>query len=131
MDLVSVARDSRYSLEAFIFVQRGLDYTVRKHHGEADEDDPTVDPASSPRHVSGPQLCHGLREFALKEYGLMARTVLRQWGITSTFDFGQIVFEMVSSGNMHKTDEDSIEDFEDVYRFSEAFAPELELSTQV
>ncbi|QDU72200.1 hypothetical protein Pan265_20630 [Mucisphaera calidilacus] len=131
MDLVSVARDSRYSLDAFIFVQRGLDYTVRKHHGEARDDEQTIDPTLSTRHVSGEQLCHGLRDFALREYGLMARTVLRQWGITCTEDFGHIVFEMVSSGNMHKTEEDSIRDFTDVYHFADAFAPQLELSSTV
>ncbi|MEQ9459595.1 MAG: hypothetical protein RIG82_01405 [Phycisphaeraceae bacterium] len=130
-DLISIARSSRYSLEAFIFVQRGLDYTVRQHHGQPETEDDLTDPMQSTRHVSGQQLCLGLRDFALKEYGLLSRTVLRQWGITSTGDFGNIVFEMVESGNMHKTDEDNIEDFVDVYRFTEAFAPTLELTRTV
>ncbi|WP_428386585.1 Minf_1886 family protein [Mucisphaera sp.] len=127
-DLASLARTSRYSLEAFVFVQRGLDYTVRRHHGDAEQDETLIDPTESTRHVTGRQLCLGLRDFAIREYGLMAKTVLRQWGVTGTEDFGRIVFEMVESGNMHKTDEDSIEDFVEVYRFNEAFAPTLELS---
>ena len=36
--------------------------------------------------------------------------------------------ELVDAGLMQKTDEDTIEDFIDVYDFSEAFAPELVLS---
>ena len=63
----------------------------------------------------------GLREFALQRWGLMARTVLQRWNITSTFDFGRIVFAMVENDLMQKTDEDSIEDFRNVYDFKTAF----------
>jgi uncharacterized repeat protein (TIGR04138 family) len=105
----------RYPVEAFHFVQQGLSYTVGKVHGEA-TDDPTVS-----RHISGQQLCEGLRDFALLKWGMLARTVLRRWNINATFDFGRIVFAMVQSGLMHKTDEDGVEDFRDVYDFKGAF----------
>ncbi|MEO6435721.1 MAG: Minf_1886 family protein [Tepidisphaeraceae bacterium] len=103
-----------YPIEAYEFVQRGLKHTVQKIHADL------KDPQAS-RHVSGPQLCEGLREFALMEWGLLARTVLDRWNIRRTLDFGRIVFAMVDNGWMSKTDEDGVEDFRDVYDFKRAF----------
>src|SRR5437773_11907191 len=79
-----------YPLEAYLFVQNGLSYTVEKLHGEVKEE-------GKSRHVAGRALCEGLREFALMNWGLLARTVLERWGITRTLDFGRIVFALVDS----------------------------------
>lgn len=128
VDLLEIVKQTKYPLEAFLFVQRGLDQTVRGIHGEmeeADEDDLLMDdPAASSRHVSGRQLCEGLRDFAIEQYGLMAMTVLRYWGIHRSEDFGKIVFAMVDSGMMHKTEGDTIDDFIDVFDFRDAFGPQ-------
>ena len=112
---------TRYPLDAFAFVQRGLDFTVRREHGEPDPAVELVEDDAPSRHVSGRMLCEGLRDYALQQYGLLAGTVLRRWRITRCEDFGHIVFAMVDSGMMHKTDEDSIQDFTDVFSFREAF----------
>lgn len=121
VELAEAVKSTRYPLDAFVFVQRGLDYTVRREHGElADDFDPEDDDQPS-RHVTGRMLCEGLRDFALRQYGLLAGTVLRRWRVTRCEDFGHIVFAMVESGMMHKTDDDSIEDFQDVFSFREAF----------
>jgi uncharacterized repeat protein (TIGR04138 family) len=45
----------------------------------------------------------------------MARTVFRLWGINRTDDFGEIVFNLVEANLMSKTDNDSRDDFRDVY----------------
>jgi len=71
--------------------------------------------------VSGAQLCEGLREFALLEWGMLAGTVLGRWNIRRTFDFGRIVFALVDNGWMSRTDDDDVEDFRDVYDFKTAF----------
>jgi uncharacterized repeat protein (TIGR04138 family) len=113
--LQQVARDAGlYPAEAYEFVQRGLSFTVQKVHGRRDESDAS-------RHVSGQQLCHGLRDFALTQWGMLARTVLRRWGIHSTVDFGQIVFSLIDAGQMQRTDDDTIEDFRNVFDFRTAF----------
>ncbi len=138
--LNQIAEDNGYPVDAFLFVQRGLDFTVRRIHGE----DPThsVSPAQSPldddddevpqsRHISGQQLCLGLRDFAKREYGLLARSVLARWNIQHSEDFGRIVFAMVNGGLMHKTQEDTISDFIDVFRFDQAFSAPLLLSENV
>lgn len=101
--------------DAFEFVRQGLSHTVQTIHGDVCGDDET-------RNVTGQQLCLGLRDFAIKQYGLLARTVLERWGITRTDDFGRIVFAMVEIGLMRKTEDDRMEDFRGVYDFEEAFA---------
>ncbi len=122
-DQLQLVRSSKYPFDAFLFVQRGLDYTVRRIHG-----DPASAQDAANRHVSGQSLCNGLRDYALQQYGLLARAVLGHWRIHSSEDFGHIVFALVDAGLMHKTDDDSIDDFIGVYEFDEAFAPELQLS---
>ena len=105
-----------YPIEAFDFVQRGLGYTVQQIYGQQ----PAAEEGAH-CHVSGQQLCEGLREFALMQWGMLARTVLRRWNITHTIDFGRIVFALVDNGLMQKTDEDSLDDFRNVYDFKTAF----------
>lgn len=100
-------RDPRYTAEAYAFVRTGLDHTVRQ--------------LDKPRHVSGQELLGGIREFALAEFGPMAKTVLNSWGIQRTEDIGEIVFNMVDSGLLGKTDKDSRADFANGYDFDEAF----------
>ncbi len=125
-DLLKVVKRTKYPLEAFAFVQRGLDFTVRNVHGPT-PDEQELDPANTNRHITGRQLCEGLRAYAIEQYGLLARPVLRHWHITSSEDFGHVVFAMVEAGLMYKTDEDTIDDFVGVFDFRDAFAPRLVL----
>jgi uncharacterized repeat protein (TIGR04138 family) len=109
-----------YPQEAFQFVRDGLQHTVKTIHGEGGAQD---HPESNDRHVSGAELCMGLRDYALGRYGMLARTVLARWRIVKTDDFGRIVFAMIDAGLMRKSDEDCFEDFCGVYEFDEAFHP--------
>ena len=108
-----------YPPQAYDFVQHGLSHTVAMIHGEPVTEQMLV--MDETRHVSGQQLCVGLRDFAVDQYGLLARTVLHRWGIRKTEDFGRIVFDMIDAGIMRRTDEDSLEDFREVYDFDEVF----------
>lgn len=100
---------------AFIFVQEGLGHTIET----LARTDPSFPPEG--RHVTGQELCMGLRDLALQRFGPLARTVLASWGIHSTEDFGRLVFALVDAGLLRKTDEDSLDDFRGVYDFDEAF----------
>lgn len=104
-----------YPREAYKFVQAGLAHTVEQLHAE------TADDPEANHHVTGQQLCEGLREFALKEWGLLAHTVLTRWNVTTTYDFGRIVFALVEYKHMAKTEDDTIEDFRNVFDFKTAF----------
>jgi uncharacterized repeat protein (TIGR04138 family) len=73
------------------------------------------------KHVSGRELLEGIRDLALRRYGAMAKAVFDYWGVKKTQDFGNIVFNMVHEKVLSKTDEDSLDDFNDVYDFEETF----------
>ena len=113
-----VRRDPRYAYEAYQFVQEALEYTQKKL-GRAPRPEKPED-VEPQHHVRGWELLDGIRDLALREFGLMARTVFRMWGIQRTDDFGEIVFNLVESNLMSKTDEDNRKDFQNVYDLDEA-----------
>ena len=102
--------------QAYQFVREGLAHTVKLAHGET-----PPDYGDEGRHVTGQQLCMGLRDFAIRQYGRLAKMVLRSWNINETGDFGRIVFAMIDAGLMRKTEDDTLEDFQGVFDFEEAF----------
>ena len=104
-----------YPVEAFDFVREGLSFTVQRVH-----ENPDALPEIN-RHISGQQLCLGLRDFAIQQYGYLAPIVLSHWNVRRTDDFGRIVFLLVDLGMMSKRPSDHIDDFRAVYDFSEAF----------
>lgn len=111
-----IVEDGRYPLEAYGFLHDGLGYAVKAIHGEESD---SAEPGQ--RHVTGAQLCLAMRDLALERWGLLAPTVLARWGIGETIDFGNMVYLLIQHGYMKKTEEDSIEDFRDVYQFEDAF----------
>ncbi len=105
--------DTRYAKGAYYFLRQALDYSIKSFHerGELGETN----------HLSGQQLLEGIREFALDQYGPMARSVLGHWGVKQCEDFGNIVFNLVDSKVLGKTEQDSPEDFSGGYSFRAAF----------
>ena len=108
-----VANDPRYQRDAYIFLRDALDFTTKQQKKVK---------GTTVRHVSGPELLHGVRQYALKEFGPMVLTVFDNWGIHACEDIGHMVFNLIGAGVFGKTEEDSIEDFKNVYDFQEAFA---------
>jgi uncharacterized repeat protein (TIGR04138 family) len=101
------ARDRRYSPEAYLLVIDAVESVLVE--------------MSEMRHMSGSELCEGLRKLAVARFGPMAKEVLNFWGVRTTEDFGVIVFNLVEAGLLLKTEEDRIDDFLDVYDFDEVF----------
>ncbi len=110
-----IVAGTQYSIGAFDFVRRGLDYTVGRVYREPEA------MSEKERHVSGEELCEGLRRYAIQQHGYLARTVLRRWRINRTEDFGRIVFAMVNGGVMHAMESDSIHDFDSRLDFARCF----------
>ncbi len=107
-----VRQDPRYAYEAYEFVFEGLAHTQRLLNrvppsGLRSEDE-------NPYHVAGQELVRGLCDLALREYGFLAPTVFKLWGIRSTDDFGEIVFNLIDHQLLSKTEQDSREDFHNV-----------------
>ncbi len=107
-----VERDSRYAREAYTLLREALDYTQQQIHRKN---------RGKVRHVTGQELLQGVREYVLQQFGPMSITVLDEWGIRNTRDFGELVFNMVEYRLLAKTDEDSRADFDNGYDFEEAF----------
>src|SRR6516225_8531684 len=113
-----VRHDPRYAYEAYEFVFAALEHTLDAlGRRDRDDDSEELKPGT---HVSGTELLGGIRDLALREFGLMARTVFHRWGIDRTDDFGEIVFNLIEAKLMSKTDEDSRRDFQGVYDLDEA-----------
>jgi uncharacterized repeat protein (TIGR04138 family) len=113
-----IRRDPRYAIEAYDFVFEALKHT-QKMLGRLPAEMGEVEPGPQ-HHVSGRELLEGIRDLALREFGLMARTVFRLWGVKRTDDFGNIIFNLVDAKLMSKTDDDTRAEFHDVYDFDEA-----------
>ena len=107
-----VDSDPRYQRDGYIFLRDALDYTTKQQKKVK---------GVSVRHVTGPELLDGVRQYALKEFGPMVMTVFDSWGIRSCEDIGHMVFNLIGAGVFGKTEQDSIEDFKNVYDFEEAF----------
>src|SRR5216683_7985522 len=119
-----VQRDPRYAYEAYEFVFAALSHT-QKLLGRVPADDGSI--PGSQYHVSGRELVHGVRDLALREFGLMARIVFRMWGINRTADFGEIVFNLVEEKLMSKTAQDTRQDFHDIYDLDQALVQDFRI----
>jgi uncharacterized repeat protein (TIGR04138 family) len=107
-----LSKDARFHRDAYSFMREALGFT-QKLIGKEN--------LGKIRHVSGQELLDGVRQFALQQYGPMTLTVLEEWGIHKCRDFGDIVFNMVESGLLSKTETDSRDDFQNGYDFNDAF----------
>jgi len=97
-----VAEGAKYPRDAFAFVLE----SVYSYGGE---------------HVDGRTLCWTLRDRAIWCFGSRARETLGSWNVESCEDFGRIVYAMVEAGLIGRSEEDSIDDFRNVYCFDEEF----------
>ncbi len=113
--------DSRYDVLAYHFVREALDHTLKLLSKPTEGEG---------RHVSGQELLEGVRDYAIGEYGPLAKTVLDRWGVRRCEDFGEIVFNLVEKGILGKTDRDSRDDFAGGYDFDEAFRKPFQPDTK-
>ena len=126
--------DPRYSLEAYKFVREALGFaqdvmqlgTEPTSDELAEEEDPEQSPPE--RHVTGQQLCEAIRQYAVEQYGYLAKVVLNSWGVHATGDFGEIVYNLIRIRWMRKSQNDRREDFDNVYDFDEAFQQQFKIT---
>jgi uncharacterized repeat protein (TIGR04138 family) len=106
--------DGRYSPKAFGLIHEALGRVIKNSHGDEAENE-------GPHHVTGKELCFGLARLAGEKWGYLARVVLNQLGIKTTYDFGCIVYLLVEHKWMFARPEDTIDEFKNVYDFEEVF----------
>jgi uncharacterized repeat protein (TIGR04138 family) len=135
-----VRKDRRYPLDAYYFVFESLAYAHKimglgaAQRDRSDRDIPAGDfppgdpPPEVERHLTGQELCEAIRQFALEQYGYMAKCVLNSWGVRSTGDFGEIVFNLIRAGHMKKTPLDRREDFDDNFDFDAGLVQSFQIT---
>lgn len=113
-------RDQRFDPHAYFFLKDALDFTL-KHIAEGN--------GGQARHVTGPELLAGCRDFALEQFGPMASTLMSEWGIRKCQDLGDMVFHLIEEQVFGKQDTDKPEDFSEVFDFEASLiVPFLPLS---
>jgi uncharacterized repeat protein (TIGR04138 family) len=138
-----IAGDPRYAIDAYAFVLEALNHArTQKLKGITDEVEhdrssgtgraPRKSPAQSDQptasgHVTGRELCETIRRLALRQYGSLAATVFAHWGVCSTSDIGDIVYNLIAAGDLEKTPTDSRSDFDNVFDFEMALKPKVSL----
>ncbi|GAA4465697.1 Minf_1886 family protein [Novipirellula rosea] len=123
--------DKRYRIEAYQFIRESLHYAHENNEATsaamADVDPSPGISSENPNHVTGQQLCESCRRYAIDQYGYLAKMVLANWGIRSTSDLGELVYNLIRIEQMRKSETDRREDFDDVFDFDDAFEPQFEL----
>src|SRR5687768_15269429 len=74
-------QDKRYPPAAYMMVFEGLECALSK--------------LPARRHVTPRELVEGVRDVALRDWGLLARTVLESWNIRNTGEIGDLVFNLI------------------------------------
>ena len=115
--------DLRYQMQAYQFVQDSLAFAQEVLPQEKPQ--PGEDP-----HLTGQELCEAIRLFAIDQFGYMSKTVLNNWGIHETRDFGEIVYNLIDIGLLRPSDKDEREHFADVYSFEKAFVEDFQIRSQ-
>jgi len=129
-------RDPRYRWEAYQFIQESLVYAQKElkmgtptptetGSGEVETETPLNEP-----HLTGQELCEALRKRAIEQYGYLAKTVLNSWGVRTTSDFGDIVYNLINIECLKKSKGDHREDFNDNYDFDEVFRQDFRISIE-
>lgn len=114
----------QFAYEAYEFVCESVTYTM-KRLGRAcvDGSNPSPD-----QHVSGSELLRGVCDLAVREFGMMASCVFKQWGIQTTDDVGAMVFSLIEVELLSKSDRDAPEDFHDLFDLHRSLAEGFELA---
>jgi len=132
--------DPRFKFEAYQFVREALAYAHEQMLAASARPNKPSDAKSTQEergttsgftghHITGQQLCQSCRQYGLQQYGYLTGMVLASWGVRSTSDFGEIVYNLISIEQMRKSESDRREDFDDVYAFDTAFEPQFDLMT--
>lgn len=94
-------RDKRYAPDAYALVMDSLEFAIHRI-GER-------------RHLSAAELLVHLCDLAKVRYGILAYSVLENWGVRSTEDVGSIVYGLIGERVLAEREEDSPLDFSSVF----------------
>ena len=95
--------DPRYSPDSYEFISEAVTYTVKKlNRGKKPRGE---------RHVNGRELVHGVAEYAVEQFGPLAKSVLHDWGLTTGISIGNVVYNLIGEHLLYASDDDRLDDF--------------------
>ncbi len=114
-----------FAYEAYEFVCEAVTFTMKRlGRGGAEGGK-----AGGDQHVSGEELLRGVCDLAVREFGLMAPVVFKQWGVRRTDDVGAMVFDLIKVELLSKSDRDAPEDFHELFDLGQALSEGFQWST--
>lgn len=113
-----------FAYEAYEFVCDAVTFTQQRLGREAD-DEPEAD-----HHVSGAELLRGVCDLAIREFGMMAPVVFRQWRVRTTDDIGKMVFDLIEVGRLSKSDRDALDDFRGLFDLHRVLVDDFALTIE-
>ena len=99
-----VGKDPRYNGRAYALLMDCVRYLGREG-----------------QHMSGSDILEEFRERALDQYGPLTYDVLTEWGLATTEDIGEMMFNLTEGHRVKKDESDTPESFVGGYDFKEAF----------
>lgn len=118
-------RDQRFSYEAYEFLFESLAHT-QERLGRTPPENPDKPPGPE-YHVSGQELVEGFLDLAKQRFGRLARVVLQLWGINSTGDIGEVVFNLINGELLSKNENDSIADFQNLFNLDDVLVRDYQI----
>ena len=126
-----MSQQRRYPPEAYEFLRDALAMAQKQfpaasskfRRSREEGESPTAAEVSAEtiHHVTGQQLLQGVRKLGMEQFGMLAPTVFRSWGIDNTLDFGRLVYSLIEAGVWKKSPSDRLEDFANGFDFDEVF----------
>jgi uncharacterized repeat protein (TIGR04138 family) len=99
-----IAKDNRYDARAYALVMDVIHFL-----------------GQDGKHMSAEDIMDEFKERALDQYGPLAYTVLREWGVTRCEDIGEMMFNLTEGRRVRKDENDTPESFLGGYDFKDAF----------
>lgn len=109
-----------YTPEAYFFMRDAMDYATEQINKETEHPN-----------LSAEELYLSACAYALDEYGPLARKVLETWGISSSTDFGSVVYNLIEASVFGKQKDDSPSDFDHLEPLEHLLNTPFELPDEV
>ena len=104
----------QYAPDAYNFVDKAIKHALSK--------------LDDKRHLTAYEVLMSCRETAIKEYGFLSGEVLRSWGIKSSKDIGEIVYQMIRNNILSASKDDKQSDFEIQFELFEPIKSDSQVS---
>ncbi len=128
----------RFAYEAYEFVCEAVTFTQERlgrvaprsgsNSGSNTGSNSGPNESAPEQHVSGAELLRGVCDLAIREFGMMAPVVFQQWGVRTTDDVGQMVFNLISVGRLSQSERDTPDDFHDLFDLHRALTDGFSLT---